>query len=379
VITSSKKKTKKRAPGTPRAFMSKRDLHLLEGATLAVFAVLIVGAFLITSVGGIFIRSGQSAAVVSAVLVDLTNQERASNSLGGLTINPTLVEAAQQKANDEAAKGYFAHISPEGIDSWYWFKTAGYAFTYAGENLAVDFSDSANVVTAWMNSPTHRANILDSHYTEIGIATASGMYEGHPTIFVVQEFGTPSESATVAAVPITQESLPSEPTQIAVATTKPADTTVTTPATPRVLGDTVRSTRPVVTTSVAKVATPATVVTTDTVLPQVPTISVHTPLADAAHPVSRAIAGSTVEHYASPWSFFLMSPETTLRYAYYAIAFMVLCALLLTTELEFKMHHFRHMAVAGGLVALMLCLFVVADRVVFRTATIAVVQSVTAS
>ena len=48
--------------------------------------------------------------------------------------------AAQAKADDMATKGYFAHTSPDGKNSWYWFKQAGYTFTYAGENLALDFS-----------------------------------------------------------------------------------------------------------------------------------------------------------------------------------------------------------------------------------------------
>jgi len=47
-------------------------------------------------------------------------------------------------------------------------------FTYAGENLAVDFSDSQDVTTAWLNSPEHRANIMDTHFTQFGIAIATG-------------------------------------------------------------------------------------------------------------------------------------------------------------------------------------------------------------
>ena len=69
---------------------------------------------------------------------------------------------------------------------------AGYDFSSAGENLAVNFSDSKDVIDAWMNSPEHRANILSNKFTEIGVATAMGTYEGSQVVFVVQEFGTPA-------------------------------------------------------------------------------------------------------------------------------------------------------------------------------------------
>lgn len=332
--------------------MSKRDAYLLEGVTLGVFTMLIVGAFVVSSIGGLLLRSGQSAAVVSAVLVDLTNQNRQEHSLHGLTINPALVEAAQKKANDEASKAYFAHVSPEGIDSWHWFKEVGYNFTYAGENLAVDFSDSATVVSAWMNSPTHRANILDSHYTETGIATAEGMYEGHPTIFVVQEFGTPSHGVSVAT--IQEQTLPIEPTQIAVATTKQDIQR------PKVLGDTIAKPHAVI------VATTR----ANAVAPSTPTISVRM-LPDATQSSVVPIVAPASTRYASVWNFFLMSPETTLRYAYYLIAFLVICALFLTTGFEFQRHHMRHVAVAGCLLVAMCGLFFVADRAVFGTTVIA--------
>jgi uncharacterized protein YkwD len=135
------------------------------------------------------------AAVISSVLVELTNVDRTSQGLGTLTVSPVLTEVAQAKANDMAQKGYFAHTSPEGLTPWHWFKEKGYRFAYAGENLAVDFSESADVQRAWMNSPTHRANVVGTQFTEIGIATANGIYNGRPTTFVVQVFGTPSPGA----------------------------------------------------------------------------------------------------------------------------------------------------------------------------------------
>ena len=138
------------------------------------------------------------AAVVSSVLVDLTNMNRAEEGLNSLVTNATLTDAARRKAEDMASRGYFAHNSPDGKTPWFWFGEAGYSFSYAGENLAVFFGDSADVQRAWMNSPLHRANILNSHFTEVGIATAEGVYQGQKTVFVVQMFGTPAVAAPIA-------------------------------------------------------------------------------------------------------------------------------------------------------------------------------------
>ena len=185
----------------PHKRNSYRPLFLrieMVSATAALIVVLFVGAsvadHLLATSG-----SPQVAAVVAATLVDLANTDRAQNGLPVLAVNPVLQAAAQLKANDEAAKSYFAHVSPDGQDPWYWFTQAGYDFTYAGENLAVYFSDSDAVNTAWMNSPEHRANILSDHFTEIGIATAEGMYQGQETTFVVQEFGAPAASIASAS------------------------------------------------------------------------------------------------------------------------------------------------------------------------------------
>jgi hypothetical protein len=68
----------------------------------------------------------------------------------------------------------------------------GYKFLYAGENLAVNFTESRDVDQAWMDSPTHRANLLNVNFREIGMAVMEGAYKGNDTIFVVQMFGTPA-------------------------------------------------------------------------------------------------------------------------------------------------------------------------------------------
>lgn len=130
--------------------------------------------------------------ITTNVLVDLTNEDRVKNNLNPLSINETLIKAASLKASDMSENGYFAHTSPTGVDPWHWFQKAGYVFLYAGENLAINFSESNKVEEAWMNSPKHRDNILDSRFKEIGIAKEVGIYNGALTTYIVQLFGTPA-------------------------------------------------------------------------------------------------------------------------------------------------------------------------------------------
>jgi uncharacterized protein YkwD len=162
-------------------------------ASIGILAALAIGAFGVSR-----IPAEPLAAVVAAVLVDYTNDNRAEEGLSELATSTLLESAAQLKADDMAAKGYFAHVSPDGSLPWDWMDRAGYEYQYAGENLAVNFVNSSDVSRAWMRSPTHRANIVSERFTEIGIATSRGQYKGKDAIFVVQMFGSPVGSALAA-------------------------------------------------------------------------------------------------------------------------------------------------------------------------------------
>lgn len=178
-----------------------RPHFLRTQATVFILSLVIfVELLFVLPVVGIFTHSNYFAEILSSVLIDSANADRLKLSEQGLKINQALVAAAQLKANDMASKGYFAHVSPTGVDPWYWFKQAGYKYVRAGENLAVNFSDSKDLHTAWMNSPGHRANIVNANYSEIGIATANGMYKGQEAVFVVQLFGQPAKPKPVLAV-----------------------------------------------------------------------------------------------------------------------------------------------------------------------------------
>lgn len=169
-------------------FLRRESMRGLAGFVL-LLEVFVGLSFLFNTPGGF----SWTAAVLPAVLGDLTNEQRANNHLAILTENPTLDQIATLKAEDMARKGYFSHTSPEGLTPWYWFDKVGYDYEYAGENLAIDFTDSHDVTDAWMNSPTHRANIVKSAFTEIGTGVATGTFEGTPTVFVAQVYAKPAE------------------------------------------------------------------------------------------------------------------------------------------------------------------------------------------
>ncbi len=170
--------------------------HLLrrETVTFVILIVLVAEAAFLFGSSYVAPRSKLFGLILVNALVDGTNQNRVANNLPPLKENSLLDAAAQQKANDMVANNYFAHESPTGVTPWHWFDAVGYKYIFAGENLAANFVNSEDVVTGWMNSPGHRANILDTRFTEIGMATAQGTYQGFPTTYVVEVFGTPSPS-----------------------------------------------------------------------------------------------------------------------------------------------------------------------------------------
>ncbi|GEM_PF-200359 len=120
-----------------------------------------------------------------------TNQQRQEQGLSPLSVNTQLSAAALAKAQDMLDNQYWAHTSPGGKKPWDFIKAANYSYLVAGENLARDFSRTNDMMRAWMNSPTHRANILNDQYKQIGVALVYGKLEGFDTVLVVQMFGAP--------------------------------------------------------------------------------------------------------------------------------------------------------------------------------------------
>lgn len=144
---------------------------------------------------------GVSSSITVEEVIKLTNVERQKEGLPPVSEDSRLNAAAQAKAQNMFEENYWAHYSPSGKDPWGFINGAGYDFSYAGENLAKSFYQSDEVVKAWMNSKTHRENILNKHYSNIGIAVVEGTLNGEKTTLVVQEFGRPVDVA-VAQAPI---------------------------------------------------------------------------------------------------------------------------------------------------------------------------------
>ena len=176
-----------------------RDVSVRNVVAVVIF--LEIFTFLIPTLTHINMTGGM-ATVLPGVLSAFTNDERQSQNLAILTVSPILNQAAEMKATDMATKGYFAHTSPEGKTPWYWLEKAGYNYQYAGENLAINFSDSKDVANAWMASPTHKANIVKGNYKEIGTGVASGIYEGKQTIFVAQVYANSLLKAETQVQPV---------------------------------------------------------------------------------------------------------------------------------------------------------------------------------
>ena len=174
------------------------SLDPVQRVAASLIAVLVLLTFVGANAQALLWQSSDwlVGAVLPAVVVDLTNNERSDLAAPPLVRSAMLDAAAKQKAEHMAANGYFAHFAPDGTSPWSFFDQAGYVYAYAGENLAIHFTDSSEIVDAWMDSPTHRENIANSNFSEIGVGTAKGTFDGYETVFVVQFFGAPAVAST---------------------------------------------------------------------------------------------------------------------------------------------------------------------------------------
>ncbi len=156
---------------------------------------------------------GVQYSITTDDIIAQTNDQRGKNGLLPLRRNDQLTRAAEAKGADMLAKGYWAHTAPDGKEPWYFINQAGYNYTRAGENLARDFRDTTSTVNAWMNSPGHRANLLNPNYQEIGVSVVSGPFNGYEAVIVVQMFGQPAGGIAGALT---------VPQQVAASTPRPA-------------------------------------------------------------------------------------------------------------------------------------------------------------
>lgn len=141
------------------------------------------------------VHEDSEAVLTRAGVIKWTNTQRVNASLPGLTENVKLDSAASAKLQDMFTKQYFAHVSPTGAAADDFAQGVHYEFIVIGENLAEgNFESDKALVEAWMGSPGHRANILNTRYREIGVAVGKGTFEGHTTWLAVQIFGLPASA-----------------------------------------------------------------------------------------------------------------------------------------------------------------------------------------
>lgn len=143
---------------------------------------------------------GFTSYITSDQIVSLTNKERSQVNLPLLTFDARLAAAAQAKGEDMLADNYWSHESPTGKTPWDFILSQGYDYIYAGENLAKDFAYGEDALKAWMNSPTHKANIINPDYENIGVAVVKGDFGGEQVVLVVQMFGTEPISKPTAQI-----------------------------------------------------------------------------------------------------------------------------------------------------------------------------------
>jgi uncharacterized protein YkwD len=168
---------------------------------------------------------GYATEMSATALLNGTNSQRSSNGLGALALNGQLNAAAQAKANDMAARDYWSHNTPDGATPWTFIVHAGYSYQAAGENLAYGFGNSSETISGWMNSPEHRANILNGNYADVGFGIANtASYQGTgPETIVVAMYGKPTAAAapTSSAAPVAVQ--PTTKPAAAAPATVPAD------------------------------------------------------------------------------------------------------------------------------------------------------------
>jgi hypothetical protein len=163
--------------------------YLISNKALIVYVVFLV-------LLNIFFSSSTIARTYALVdvqsIVELHNRERAKYGLGELENNYLLNLSAKEKGEVMLEHNCWSHYCPPGTSPWKFFKESGYSYVYAGENLAEGFSDSESVMQAWMNSKTHRENVLKPEYTEVGVAIIAGDFQGlRNNLIIVVHFGKP--------------------------------------------------------------------------------------------------------------------------------------------------------------------------------------------
>jgi hypothetical protein len=166
--------------------------HLVRRYGLMAVLVLAIGVQLSYNYMQTGLVLGRITTITPSTLLASTNDARAAEGLSSLRIDARLNEAASRKAKDMLTRGYWSHDAPDGTEPWVWVDQAGYTYDRAGENLAKNFATAGATVEAWLNSPTHRENMLNGRYQDVGFAAVDGELDGKSTTVVVAFYGEPN-------------------------------------------------------------------------------------------------------------------------------------------------------------------------------------------
>ena len=165
----------------------------LRGITIALAIILGVQLVYGLFTTGHIAVLGRVTTVDATQLLAETNNARAQAGLAPLVVNESLNQAAALKAKDMIENNYWSHNSPTGVSPWKWLTDIGYEYRVAGENLAKNYPNAASTVDAWMESPSHRQNILNKEYSEVGFAVTEGSINEQDTTLVVAYYGAPQQ------------------------------------------------------------------------------------------------------------------------------------------------------------------------------------------
>ena len=138
------------------------------------------------------VQSSVDPALSDKSVVEALNQDRLKYGLAPLEESQELKEAALAKARDIMSMGYFAHTSPSGREAWDFIRDQGFRYAFAGENLAINYTNSLELQKDFMASPSHRKNLLSPLFSEIGVAVVRGEYQGQSAVITVQIFAAPA-------------------------------------------------------------------------------------------------------------------------------------------------------------------------------------------
>lgn len=192
---------------------NKHHPHLLRHRSLFGMSALLIAvkafAFLIPLMvpGASYADTVLGEPITKTAIIERANTARVALGLPKLTTDTRLALAAQKKAEDMATNAYFSHTSPNGKSALDLIRNADYPVHYAAENLAVHFVRADDVQQGWMNSPTHRLNIVDPRYQHIGVGVANGYFERQESTFVVELFGSPIETRAVSVASLSTETM----------------------------------------------------------------------------------------------------------------------------------------------------------------------------